>query len=254
MPTPFPVNLQLYTVRDDAARDLPGTLAEVARIGYSGVELAGLHGRTAAEFKALLDENGLVAVGTHVGFDDLRADPAKVIDEAGTFGLEHVTVPWIGAPWSESVDGLRRLGAALAEASAPLLSAGLVFCYHNHAFEFERIEGGLTGFDALFAEAGPGVSIELDTYWVKKAGFDPSEVLARYAGRVPLVHLKDMGEDGGFRPVGDGSIDYVGELLPAVARAGVKHRIVEQDTCSTASPLESAARSYRSLKSWGVAL
>ncbi len=253
MPQPFPVNLQLYTVRDDAARDLPATLAEVARIGYSGVELAGLHGRTPAEFKALLDENGLVAVGAHVGFDDLRADPAKVIAEARVFGVEHVTVPWIGAPWSESVDGLRRLGAALAEAAVPLAAAGLVLCYHNHAFEFERTEGGMVGFDALFEAAGPDVAVELDTYWVRKGGYDPSAYLARYAGRVPLVHLKDMGEDGGFRPVGDGVIDYVGDLLPAVARAGVRHCIVEQDSCSTASPLESAARSYRHLKDWGFA-
>jgi len=253
MSVSFPVNLQLYTLRDELAADLEGTLAAVGTIGYAGVELAGLHGRTAAEFKALLDANGLAAVGMHVGFDALRENPQAVVDDALVFGVGHVVVPWIGAPWSESVSGLSDLGAELARLSAPLTAAGLVLCYHNHAFEFERAEGDTVGFDALFEAAGPDVAVELDTYWVRKGGYDPSAYLARYAGRVPLVHLKDMGEDGGFRPVGDGVIDYVGDLLPAVARAGVRHCIVEQDSCSTASPLESAARSYRHLKDWGFA-
>jgi sugar phosphate isomerase/epimerase len=251
MSVSFPVNLQLYTLRDELAADVEGTLAAVGTIGYAGVELAGLHGRTAAEFKALLDANGLAAVGMHVGFDALRDNPQSVVDDALVFGVGHVVVPWIGAPWSESVSGLSDLGAELARLSAPLTAAGLVLCYHNHAFEFERVDGGLVGFDALFDAAGGAVQAELDTYWVKKAGHDPVATLARYAGRVPLVHLKDMGDDGGFRPVGDGSIDYTA-LLPAAVAAGAKHFIVEQDQCTTASPLESVERSLRNLESWGV--
>lgn len=252
MAVSFPVNLQMYTLRDDAARDLPGTLAEVARIGYAGVELAGYAGATAAQYKALLDDNGLRAVGAHVGIDAVRLEPARVVDEARLFGIEYVTVPWIGAPYAESVDGLRRLGAELAELSEPFAAAGLVLCYHNHAFEFERRDGDVVGFDALFDAAGGKVQAEMDTFWVKKGGFDPSEYLRRYAGRVPLVHLKDMSEDGEFRPVGEGTIDYVGALLPAAADAGARHYIVEQDSCSTGTPLESVARSFANLKSWGV--
>ena len=254
MTTPFAVNLQLYTVRDQCAEDLEGTIAAVARMGYSGVELAGLHGRSAAEFKALLDSHSLVPVSMHVGFDALRESAESVNADAAAFGVEYVVVPWIGAPWSESVGGLRELGAELARLAAPLKEAGLTLCYHNHAFEFERMEGDVVGFDALFDAAGGAVLAELDTYWVKKAGHDPAATLARFAGRVPLVHLKDMGEDGGFRPVGDGTIDYVGSLLPAAQAAGAVHFIVEQDQCTTHSPLESAERSLRHLEAWGVAL
>ena len=253
MPKKLPVTLQMYTVRDDAARDLAGTIAEVARIGYAGVEIAGYAGATAEQYKALLDANGLRAIGTHVGFDQLKTDAARVIDEAKLFGYRHVTVPYIGAPYNASVDGLRRLGAELADAAGAFADAGLVLCYHNHAFEFERKEGDVVGFDALFDAAAGKVQVELDTFWVKKGGYDPAAYLRKYAGRVPLVHLKDMSEDGEFRPVGTGTIDYVGSLLPAAEDAGAEFYIVEQDSCATATPLESIAISYNNLKAWGVA-
>ena len=251
MPQQFPINLQLYTLRDDLAADVEGTLASVARIGYHGVELAGLGGLSAREYRALLDSHGLTAVGMHIGFDALRDNPDAMVADAKVFEIEYVVVPWIGSPWSESVAGLRDLGTTLAGMAKPLSEAGLVLCYHNHAFEFERTDGDVVGFDALFDAAGGAVAAELDTYWVKKAGHDPVATLCRYTGRVPLVHLKDMGEDGGFRPVGDGTIDY-GTLLPAALAAGAKHFIVEQDQCPTASPLESVERSLRNLESWGV--
>ena len=253
MPKKLPVTLQMYTVRDDAARDLAGTLARVAEIGYVGVEIAGYAGATAEEYRALLDTNGLRAIGTHVGFDALRGDTARVIEDARLFGYQHVTVPWIGSPYADSVDGLRRLGSELAALSGALTDAGLTLCYHNHAFEFERREEGVIGFDALFDAAAGAVQVEMDTFWVKKGGEDPAAYLRKYAGRVPLAHLKDMSPEGEFRPVGEGTIDYVGSLLPAAEDADVLYYIVEQDSCATATPLESVRISFENLKRWGVA-
>jgi sugar phosphate isomerase/epimerase len=241
----------MYTVRDDAERDLAVTLKTVAQIGYGGVELAGYAGKSATEYKALLDENGLRAVSAHVGIDQVRDSPAQVIADAKLFGLSYVVVPWIGSPYVDSFEGFQQVGRLLATAAPVFAAEGITLGYHNHAFEFEKSEGGVNGFDAIFEAAGPDVCVELDTFWVKKAGHDPAGYLKRYAGRTPLVHLKDMDAAGDFAPVGTGTIDYEGSLLPAARAAGVRFYIVEQDSCvAPLTPLESARTSFENLKNW----
>ena len=101
----------MYTVRDDAQRDLAGTLARVAELGYAGVELAGYSGVTPEQYKDLLDQNGLRAIGAHVGFDRVTGETQQVIEEAKLFGYNFVIVPWIGKPYTESLEGYRKLGA-----------------------------------------------------------------------------------------------------------------------------------------------
>ncbi len=243
----------MYTVRDDAQADLAGTLETVAKVGYVGVELAGYAGASAAEYKKILDDNGLKAISAHVGIDQVRDSPAQVIDDAKLFGFEYVIVPWIGSPYVDSLAGFQQVGQLLAAAAPTFAVAGITLGYHNHAFEFEKSEGDLNGFDALFAAAGPSVCVEMDTFWVKKGGFEPAEYLKKYTGRTPLIHLKDMDADGNFAPVGAGTIDYLGSLLPAAEAAGVKYYIVEQDSCQAPlTPLESMKQSFASLKTWGV--
>lgn len=253
MPKKIPVLLQMYTVRDDAQADLAATLATVAETGYAGVELAGYAGKTAAEYKKLLDDNGLRAYSAHVGIDQVRDNPAQVIEDAQLFGFEYVVVPWIGSPYVDSFAGFQQVGQLLAEAAPTFAEAGLTLGYHNHAFEFEKSENGVNGFDALFTAGGEKVAVEMDTFWVKKGGFDPAEYLAKYTNRVPLVHLKDMDSEGNFAPVGTGTINYVDSLLPAAEAAGVKFYIVEQDSCQAPLvPLESIRISMENLKRWGV--
>lgn len=248
--TKIPVCLQMYTVRDDAQRDLAGTLATVAALGYAGVELAGYAGKTAEEYKALLDANGLRAIGAHVGVDQVTGKIEQTIAEAKLFGYDYVIVPWIGKPYTESLDGYRTLGAELSAVAAEYAAAGLTLCYHNHAFEFELSEAGKTGLDVLF-EAAPSVQAELDTFWVKKGGKDIPEYLSRLSGQVPLVHLKDMDAEGGFAPVGTGTVDYPA-LFAAAEAAGVKFYMVEQDSCQAPlTPLESIRISIENLKAWG---
>jgi sugar phosphate isomerase/epimerase len=254
MPKKIPVLLQMYTVRDDAQADLASTLATVAKLGYAGVELAGYAGKTAAEYKKLLDDNGLRAYSAHVGIDQVRDNPTQVIEDAKLFGFEYVIVPWTGSPYVDSFAGFQQVGTLLAEAAPVFAAAGLTLGYHNHAFEFEKSENGVNGFDALFAAGGDSVAVEMDTFWVKKGGFSPAEYLGKYSGRTPLIHVKDMDADGNFAPVGAGTIDYLGSLLPAAEAAGVKYYIVEQDSCQAPlTPLESIQISIENLKSWGVA-
>ena len=250
MSNPIPVCLQMYTVRDDAQSDLAGTLATVAEIGYYGVEIAGYAGKTAVEYKTLLDQNGLKAIGAHVGFDLVKNETAQVIADAQLFGYKYVIVPWIGKPYTESMDGFRQLGAELTEAATTLATAGLTLCYHNHAFEFDLSENGEFGFDLLFASA-PTVQVELDTFWVKKGGQDIATYLRKYAGHVPLVHLKDMDAEGGFAPVGAGTVDYPA-LFAAAEAGGARYYIVEQDSCKAPLvPLESIRISFENLKKLG---
>lgn len=250
MSHPIPVCLQMYTVRDDANSDLAGTLATVAEIGYFGVEIAGYAGKTAEEYKALLDANGLTAIGAHVGFDSVKNDTAQVIAEAKLFGYSYVIIPWISKPYTESIAGYQQLGAELSDLATTLGEAGLTLCYHNHAFEFELSEDGQFGYDALFA-AAPAVQVEMDTFWVKKGGQDIAHYLTKYTGRVPLVHLKDMDTDGGFAPVGAGTVDYPA-LFAAAEAAGAKYYIVEQDSCKAPLvPLESIRISFKNLQKLG---
>jgi sugar phosphate isomerase/epimerase len=247
MANALPINLQLYTLRDDLGNDFAGTIQKVKEIGYSGVEIAGYGKHTAAEVKQILDDAGLKTVGGHVGYDQVTGNPDGVIAEFSAFGASYVIVPWIGEQYRKTLDDYKRLGETLAEAGAAYKKAGITLCYHNHAFEFEKMDGQY-GFDALFSAADPELlQVEMDTFWVKKGGEDIPTYLTKYAGRVPLVHLKDMSEDGDFRPVGEGNIDYPA-LFAAADAAGTKHYIVEQDQCSTATPLESVRISFENLK------
>jgi sugar phosphate isomerase/epimerase len=242
------MNLQLYTVRDDLNEDFAGTIQKIAAIGYAGVELAGYGKHTAAEVKTILADNGLKVVGGHVPIDRVLGDPDGVIEEYKAFAAPNVTVPWIGEEYRKTLDGYRELGAKLGAAGEKYRAAGLTLCYHNHDFEFKLSEDGVYGFDALFAGASPEtLQVEMDTFWVQKGGQNIAAYLNKYAGRVPLVHLKDMSEDGDFRPVGEGIINYPA-LFAAAEAAGVQHYIVEQDRCTTATPLESVAISYKNLK------
>ena len=252
MSNKIPIALQLYTVRDDAEKDFAGTIKQVAGIGYYGVELAGYAGHTAAEVKQILDDNNLKVVGGHVGYDQIASETDKVIAEYSAFGAKYVAIPWIGEDKRQTLDDYKKLGASFAELGAKLKPAGITLLYHNHAFEFEKFGGDEYGFDALFAAADPSLlKVEMDTFWVKKGGEEPANYLRKYAGRVPLVHLKDMGDDGDFRPVGEGNIDYPALFAAAEEAAGTEYYIVEQDSCKTATPLESVAISFANLKKWG---
>lgn len=247
----LPIALQMYTVRDDAARDFAGTVKQIAQIGYAGVELAGYANHSVSDVKQMLDDNGLSVYSGHTALDQISKDTHKIVDDYKTLGANYVVVPFIGQEWRNSLDDYKRLGATLAELGQTLKNEGLTLCYHNHDFEFNKFGGDTYGYDALFASAPPTtLQVEMDTFWVKKGGEEPAAYLAKYTGRVPLVHLKDMTPEGDFAPVGEGTIDYPA-LFTAAEAAGAKYYIVEQDKCTTHPPLESIAISFRNLQKMG---
>lgn len=229
------VGLQLYTVRNDLRKDFEGTLAKVAAFGYTEVEFAGYYNRTPADVRSILDKYKLKSPAAHIPLADLRKDISKAIDAAKTIGHHYIVCPWLEPAerrnYRDHAKAFNQFGAACQK-------AGLQFGYHNHDFEFARTDGEMP-YDLLLRETDPKlVKMELDLYWITRAGQDPLKYLASNPGRFEMVHVKDMARTSDLAAVevGRGSIDFK-TLLARSERAGVKHFFVEQDEPKT--PLES---------------
>lgn len=239
-----PLGIQLYTVRDPLARDFPGTLAALAAIGYTEVEVWSLHGRSAAEVRRLLDEAGLRAPAGHVGLDAVTDGLEQTIADARTLGHSFVVVPWL--PESlRTADGYADVADRFNRAGERLLAAGLRLGYHNHAFEFAPLAAGSTGYDILLARTEPQlVVMELDLFWIRQGGGNALDYFHSHPDRFRLVHVKDMAGDGAMADVGQGVIDWPA-LLTAAREAGVQHFFAEHDGAK--DPLRFARNSYRYL-------
>jgi sugar phosphate isomerase/epimerase len=237
---PEQIALQLYTVREPAQHDFLGTLRKVAAMGYGAVELAGLHGVSAAVVRQTLDELGMRAVAAHVSVPQLEADFAAVVAEMQTLGCDVVVVPWVPAELRGSVAAVQQLAANLNGWAARLRDAGLRMAYHHHDFEFVPLDGS-TMWDVLTATIAPAlVGLEIDVYWAARAGHDPAALIARHAPGVPLIHLKDIAHGSTADvPAGAGALDWEA-ILAAARAAGVEWYIVEQD--NPADPLDDVRR------------
>jgi sugar phosphate isomerase/epimerase len=236
----------LYTVRDDCARDLEGTLRAVAALGYEGVELYSLHGHETARVRAWLDELGLAAAGLHAGLDAIEGRLDALAAELGGLGSERLTLSWIEPP--ASAEGARRTAARIAAAAGRARELGLRLGFHNHAAELLPLDGDGTFLDLLLALPPELLDLELDLGWAWDAGVDPVALLERAHGRCPLVHVKDFRTRGerAFCPVDEGAVPYE-RVLPAAIRAGAEWLLVEQDECE-GSALDAAASSLAAVR------
>ena len=255
MPAKLPVTLQMYTLRDDSARDFAGTLKTVAEIGYAGVELAGYNGLSVSEIKRLLDDNNLLVAGMHAGLELLENSFDQVVADSVTLGLEYVIVPYLADNRRQSIDDYKRLANELNSIGDKLKANQLTLCYHNHAFEFEKFGGEVYAYDVLFDQTDPNlVKVEMDAFWVTKAGEDPVAYLRKYKNRVPLIHVKDMtaAPESTFAEVGEGVIDFA-PIFEAAEEAGTEYYVVEQDQTFKHAPLESVRISFNNLKKMGMA-
>lgn len=241
----LPIALQLYTVRDQVARDLPGTLHRVAAMGYDGVEFAGYGGLEAGALRDLLQQTGLAVAGTHVPAERLEADfdaEARFCHEIGCRDLVVPSLP-------DHLDAARDPEAVirlLNDLGARCREAGLRFGYHNHDSEFAPCDGGTLWERMLAGTDATLVSFELDLYWAAFAGQDVWPLLREYGGRIPLVHFKDMAEDRRYTEVGAGSLGLEAVYRQG-AELGIRWAIVELDQPLVPS-LESAERSLRALR------
>lgn len=268
----FPIALQLYSIRDVAGGDLPGYMRQVREIGYDGVEMAGMYGKGAAELRKILDDAGLKAISAHVAFDDMIADPGGVLGAYAELGCKWVAIPYLGeeyricgAKYDAALAGIKLLGETAK-------GLGMTLLYHNHEFEF-MLSGGEYALDLLY-KAIPAdlLQTQVDTCWAKVAGVDPADYVRKYAGRAPVVHLKDYCMEGDslggvtdkaklegvtpkrnetfkFKHLGAGMQDMPA-LIKASEDAGAEWLVVEQDFATEGmTTIECAKASYDCLKS-----
>jgi sugar phosphate isomerase/epimerase len=245
------IGLQLYTLRDDLAADFRGTLRRVAELGYEGVEFAGYGGLAAEELRDLLQELNLKAIGAHVSLINTRAHIQKEIAYLKTIGAQYYIIPHIAVEDRKDAKAWQVLFEFFEEAGRQVREAGLTFGYHNHAFEFEIKVGEEFVFDALYASTTPeNVVAEMDVCWVQYAGQDPLQYVKKYAGRLPLLHLKDFKssdqEQMDTVELGKGEVDLK-NVIQASSDAGVEWLIVEQDRCAN-PPLASVETSLQWVK------
>ena len=267
----LPVAVQLYSVRDDAKIDLRATLEAIKKIGYDGVEFAGLHGNSPEDVKKMCDEIGLIPLSAHVPYLDMVADPA-ILNNYATIGCKFVVVPYLteeyrpgNEKFNEVIENIKILGAKANE-------LGMTLLYHNHDFEFIKLDGKYA-LDILYEEVSADLlQTELDTCWVNVGGEVPADYIRKYAGRCPVVHLKDFyGEKSDdmyeligiasnapkkpsnfeFRPVGSGIQDFPA-ILKASEESGATWVVVEQDKATMGlTPIESITKSREYLRTLG---
>jgi sugar phosphate isomerase/epimerase len=259
---PGQISIQLYTLRDQLAIDLEGTLQALGDIGYTRVEHAGFVGRTVEEFKAALDAAGLRATSGHVPIPQ-PFDPAAwsaSLADANTLGSKFIVHPFFGidfatgevvrttAPWRAFARDLNRAGR-MARA------AGLKLGYHNHNWEFFRLTDNpsRTAYDVLTEVTDPDlVHLQLDLFWAIRGARDPVDLIRQNKGRVLQYHVKDLNQAGSFADPGEGLIDFA-RIFRHSDEAGVREYIVERDDAGTpprepADALDTARVGYQFLR------
>lgn len=254
-----PIGLQLYTLRAKFAKDVPGTLDLVKSNGVKYVELAGTYNLPPEQFTKMLSDRGLVPIAGHFGYDRFRDNPEAVAKEAKALGLKYAGLAWIGhqAPFDEkecraAIDVFNKAGAVLAR-------EGIQFFYHNHGYEFQP-HGDGTLMDLLIKETDPKlVAFEMDTFWVKHPGADPTEWLKKYPNRWKLMHVKDMkhGTETNFSGgsnvnndvvLGTGTMDWPA-ILKAAKAAGVEYYFIEDESDAAAEHIPQSLK-YLEQVSW----
>lgn len=265
------VALQLYSVRESMEKDFFGTLKKVKDMGYSGVEFAGLFDHDPLEVKEMCDEVGLIPLSAHVPLQAFLEDMEKTVNCYKKVGCRYVAIPYLQeeyrtdrAAFDKTIEIVKKIGEAVS-------GAGMTLQYHNHDFEFEKMDGQYV-LDILYAEVSPELlQTQIDTCWVNVGGENPADYVRKYAGRIPTVHLKDFAgsksenmyaligidddksEDAKgnfeFRPVGKGLQNFPA-IVAAADEGGAEWVIVEQDLPSMGlSDLECAEASVKYLLS-----
>ncbi|TBO42390.1 sugar phosphate isomerase/epimerase family protein [Pedobacter kyonggii] len=254
------VGLQLYSLRDELPKDVKGTIAKVAKAGFKEVETYGFSikdqfwGLTPAEFKKLLDDNGLTAPSGHYGLGSYLTDGnteelKAAIEAAKVLGSEYVTIPWLDESIRKSAEDYKKIAVKINEAGKLAKEAGIRLAYHNHNFEFDK-QGDTTGYEILLKGTDKNlVDFELDLYWVVRSGNDPIKLFKENPGRFTMWHVKDMDKANPAlnAEVGTGSINFK-PIFADAKLSGMKHFFVEHETNYKPNPMESVAASCAYIK------
>jgi sugar phosphate isomerase/epimerase len=264
-PKSFGIALQLYTIRDAMATDVPGSLKKVSDAGYKYLELAGyadskFYGYEPADFKKLVNDLGMEILSSHTQVEAAGItleNAAKMAEDHAKLGVKYCIQPWVVEEARTTIASYKKMVADWNKVGGIMKDHGIQFGYHNHNFEFATVEGKIPYYDIMLAELDKDlVTMEIDLFWTTKAGQNPVDIFKKYPGRFQLFHMKDMytkeapyyttvGEDD-FAPVGDGVINFK-EILAAKDIAGMKYMVVEQDADKDGLPFEAIKKSITNL-------
>jgi len=244
------IGIQLYTIRDLVAQDLAGTLEKLAEIGFQTIETANyqdgkFYGLEPAKFQSLVKGIGLNPLSSHSSLT--TENIAKTVDDTAAAGMKYLVQPSIPAPKRQTLDHYRKIAAELNEMGEVCNKSGLTLGYHNHAYEFEVMEGKVP-YNILLEETEADlVTMQLDTYWVLYGGYRPEDYFNNFPGRFKLWHVKDMtdGESRESTEIGSGRIDF-SSLFSLKKKAGLEHLFIEQEDFKM-DPWKSLAKSWKYL-------
>jgi len=249
------IGLQLYTLRDTIPNDPKGVLQKIASFGYKELETYAygdgkIFGLDYLEFDKYVKSLGMRVVSGHYGLN-LVKDPAvwkKAVDDARKTGMEYMVLPYLQEGDRKTIEDYKKICGILNKAGEVCNASGIRFGYHNHAFEFQTVDGQIP-YDVMLKELDPKkVSMEMDIFWVVNAGQDPVKYFEKYPGRFEQWHVKDMDKSDRMKnaDVGTGSIDYKA-LFTKAKQSGMKHFYVEQETYNGA-PIDAAEACIKYLK------
>lgn len=247
---PAPIAVQLYSLREEASKDFPAVLARLGEIGYVGVEPAGLHGLTPEQFNKCVADAGLVVSSAHGGLptDD---NANEVLDAQQAIGSNDLIVAFLPPDRFAERAGVEQVAADLNAALEHVKARGMNLAYHNHYWEFSSQIEGQSAHALLYELLDPAILAEIDLYWAKVGGADPSEVLASLGARARFLHVKDGPADSpksSMTAVGSGAMDFP-PILEACSAA--QWHIVELDRCDT-DMFDAVEQSYRHLVGTGL--
>ncbi|MEJ5314503.1 MULTISPECIES: sugar phosphate isomerase/epimerase [Anaerolinea] len=248
--SPIPVGVQLYSVREDCARDLPGTLKAIAQMGYDGVEFAGFYGHSARELRQWLDENGLKCCGAHIPLSDLSDETFhQTVEFHLELGNPYLVIPWISEEFRASRTAWIKTAEWFSHLAERLEPYGLRLGYHNHDFEFDWMDGEVQ-FDIFFSAVSPKVFMQLDTGNAMHGSADPLEYLQRYSDKAVTIHLKEYSSKNPSALPGEGEVPWQDVFALCECCEVTEWYIVEQEQYSM-PPLETIARCREILRKMG---
>ncbi len=259
----FGVGLQLYSIRDAMAADVKGTLKKVSDMGYKNMELAGysngkFYGFSPAEFKKIIADLGMVSLSSHAAVESkgITVESAKLMaDSHAALGVKYCIQPWVNdedrtiEKYKQMIGDWNKVGKIMKEVE-------IQFGYHNHNFEFKKVDGLVPYYDIFMKEMDKDlITMELDLFWASKAGQDPVAMFKKYPGRFQLLHFKDMHTNqppffdvikDDICSVGEGVIDFK-KIWAAKEVAGAKYLFVEDDNQGNGKPFEALEVSVKNL-------
>lgn len=248
----IPIALQLYSVREDAARDLMATLDAVAKMGYDGVEFAGYHGHEARAIRERLDANGLKACSTHIGLAALEGDAlAATVDFHQTIGCDTLIVPGIPEDRRNSPETCAATAALFTSIAERLEPFGMRTGFHAHAADMKPLAGGTSAYYLIAQQTPESFIMQYDTANGMAGGADPVQPILDFPGRGKNVHLKEWSGEHGAKVIGEGFVPWSKVFEACETVAGTEWYIVEHEMYEGMSPMEAVAWCVKNLREMG---